>query len=114
MALTAEGSRTDRTVMVRVAGRLDGETAGDLDRVCQQWLTPEDRAMVLDFTETSYISSAGLSIVLKAGKGMDRQGGRLLICGLAPKVKQVFVLSGFDSLFPLFDTREGAMAACGQ
>jgi anti-anti-sigma regulatory factor len=36
----------------------------------------------------------------------------LLICGLADRLKQIFVFSGFDTLFPIFDTREAALAHC--
>ncbi len=112
MALTTEGSRTNVTVIIAIAGRIDGETAADLDRVCQQWLTPDDSAMILDFSEVSYISSAGLSSVLRAGKEIDRQGGRLLVCGLASRLQRVFSFAGFDALFPLFETREAALDDC--
>ena len=68
--------------------------------------------MILDFSGLQYISSAGLSSVLSAGKEIDRHGGRLVICGLAGRLKQVFLFSGLDSLFPLFETREAALADC--
>jgi anti-anti-sigma factor len=114
MALATEGTRIGATVVLRVAGRLDGDTAGELDRACAVWLAPEDRNLILDFSEVTYVSSAGLSSVLKAGKGIDRQGGRLLISGLTPRLNRLFVFSGFDTLFRLFDTREAAIADCGE
>jgi len=114
MALATEGSRVNGAVVLRVVGRVDGETAPELDRVCQQWLAPDDSHMILDFTEVAYISSAGLSSVLRAGKEMDRQGGRLLICGLSDRLRQLFAFSGFDTLFPVFETREAAINACGK
>jgi len=112
MVLTTEGSRTNAAVVVRVAGRVDGETAPELERACQQWIAPGDSNMILDLTEVPYISSAGLSSVLTVGKQIDRQGGRLLLCGLAGRLRQVFVSSGFDTLFPIFETREAALADC--
>jgi anti-anti-sigma factor len=112
MVLTAEGIRTDCALVLRISGRIDSDSAGELDQACHQWLTPGDTAMILDLSEVAYISSAGLSSVLKAGKQMDRQEGRLLICGLSPRLKQVFVFAGFDALFPIFDTREAALQDC--
>ncbi len=114
MALTMEGSRTGVAVILQVAGRVDGETAPELERVCHQWISPGDRNLILDFTALEYISSAGLSSVLSAGKEIDRHGGRLLISGLSRRLKQIFVFSGFDSLFPLFDTTEAALTACAE
>jgi anti-anti-sigma factor len=111
MALQTEGSRTNDIVVLSIAGRVDGDTAPELDQACRQWLAPTDRTFILVFTEVSYISSAGLSSVLKAGKGIGRQGGRLLICGLNSHLKRLFIFAGFDALFPLLDTREAAMQA---
>ena len=114
MALTVEGTRTKVAVILAITGRVDGETAPELERVCHQWIAPGDRNMVLDFTGLQYISSAGLSSVLSAGKQIDRQGGRLILCGMPGKVKQIFTFSGFDSLFPVFETREAALADCSE
>lgn len=110
--MTAEGSRTKLAVVLQVAGRIDGETAPDLDKVCRQWISSVDRNMILDLSGVQYISSAGLSTILSAGKELDRNGGRLLIAGLTERLRQIFVFSGFDSLFPIFDTQETAMADC--
>ena len=114
MAVTVVGSRTEAAVILEVNGRLDGETAPEFERMCRQWITAGDRHVILDFTELQYISSAGLSSVLGAGKEIDRHGGRLLICGLSARVKQVFAFSGLDTLFPLFETREAALSNCSE
>jgi anti-anti-sigma factor len=112
MAITVEGRRTEFATVLQVVGRLDGGTAGEFEQICRRWIAPGDRNMVLDFSGVEYISSAGLSTVLAAGKAMDAQRGRLLLCGLAPRMRQVFLFSGFDALFPLFDTFEEAIADC--
>ena len=112
MALVTEGSRIDDAVVLRVSGRVDGDTARELDKACEKSLTPADRNLILDFTEVSQVTSAGLSSVLRAGKGIDRQGGRLLICGLSSRIKRLFVFSGFDAVFLMFDTLDEALADC--
>ncbi len=112
MALTTEASRTEVAVVLRVAGRVDGETAPELERACGEWISPGDRNMILDLSDVPYISSAGLSGVLNAGKKIDRNGGRLLICGLAGRLKQIFDMAGFNTLFPIFETRDEALADC--
>jgi len=114
MALTTEAFRTGIALIVRVIGTVDGETAPEFRRVCHQSIGPGDHHLILDMTEMEYISSAGLSSLLSAGKEIDRQGGRLLVCGLASRVKQIFNLSGFDVLYPVFETREAALADCVQ
>lgn len=112
MGLMTEGLRTAGTIVIRIAGRVDGETAPDLARVCRQVLAPDDRNMILDFAEVLYVSSAGLSTVLAAGKRISRQGGQLLICGLTPRLKEIFEISGFSTLFSFFENRQDALAEC--
>jgi len=112
MALVAKNSRFDLAVVVRLEGRVDGETAGDLTHACQQSVQPGDRHMILDFTNVEYISSAGLSAVLGAGKQMSAQDGDLLIFGLNPRLKNVFTISGFSALFPLCESEQEAFAEC--
>jgi anti-anti-sigma factor len=114
MAFTVDGSRTDRAVILTVTGRVDAEAASEFELVCRQWLLPDDRNLILDFSGLQYITSAGLSSILSAGKEVDRRGGRLLICGLSGRIKPVFVFTGFDSLFPLFETRNAALADCAE
>jgi anti-anti-sigma factor len=112
MELIAEGARTNLAVVLRIAGRIDGVTAPELELACHGWITPGDSNMILDLSEVQYMSSAGLSVVLSAGKKIDHYGGRLLICGVAGRLKQVFAFAGFDTLFPIFETREAALADC--
>src|SRR6266702_1050053 len=114
MAFTVEGSRTDRAVILAIAGRVDAESASEFELVCRQWLLPEDRNLILDFSGLQYISSAGLGSILVAGKEVDRRGGRLLICGLPGRIKPVFVFTGINSLFPLFENRNAALADCAE
>jgi anti-anti-sigma factor len=114
MAMNVEASRTDLATIVRVNGRVDGGTAPELERVCHEWISPGDRNMILDFSGLEYISSAGLGSVLSAGKALDAQGGRLVLCGLTGRLKQIFLFSGFDALFPIFESRDAAVADCAQ
>ncbi|HEY2015600.1 MAG TPA: STAS domain-containing protein [Bryobacteraceae bacterium] len=114
MAFTVDGSRTDRAVILTITGRVDAEAASELELACRQWLSPDDRNLVLDFSGLQYISSAGLGSVLAAGKEIDRRGGRLLICALPGRIKPIFVFTGIDSLFPLFENRNAALADCAE
>ena len=112
MAMTAECLRTDVALVILVTGRLDGETAPELQRIFNDEIAATDRNMILDFTGVRYLSSAGLSTVLQAGKAISRQGGQLRMCGLDGRLSQMFALTGFDSLFESFDTQEAALADC--
>lgn len=55
--------------------------------------------MLADLSDVNYISSAGLRILIGAQKELKKVGGELFITGLAPPVRDIFKVSGFDKLF---------------
>lgn len=112
MPLTMECSRNNVALLIQVAGWVNAETAPELEQVFRQWISPTDKNMILDLTHVEYISSAGLSSVLLAGKEMDKNGGTLRLCGLAGRVLQLFTYSGFNALFPVFVDQQAAIADC--
>ena len=99
-----------RALVVKLGGRLDASSALEIEQHCGPELEGEKRHVVLDLAKLRYISSAGLRSVLWLGKTCGANGRKLFITGLNGSVQQVFALSGFNSLFPVFATPEDALA----
>jgi anti-sigma B factor antagonist len=55
------------------------------------------------------VSSAGLRILLATAKKV-KPDGELKICGLNPSVLEVFEMSGFSTIFKIFDNEDAALA----
>lgn len=88
--------------IIRVTGRLDTATSGEFQAVCLQLLAEGKHQLVLDFETLQYLSSAGLRGIIVAGKKAKAMQGKLLVCHLSGMVREVFVMSGFDGLFPVY------------
>ena len=95
---------------IKITGRVDVETSKQLEDAANAWISKGETMLVLDFTQVRYISSWGLRCVLTIAKKLDAQKGRLLISGLNAMVKEVFQVSGFDSVFRTFPTLQDALA----
>lgn len=94
-----------------VKGRIDSSTAPVLgQRLEAAVATPRSR-LVVDFGHLEYISSAGFRVLLVAAKRAEEAGSRLVLCGLSPKVRQLFDLGGFLDLFTIAGSREDGIAA---
>jgi anti-anti-sigma factor len=67
--------------LARVAGEVDASNVADLTRQLLDAVSNEVRALVLDFTETSYIDSSGISLIFDAAARMKnrRQQLRLVV-----------------------------------
>lgn len=74
-------------------GRLDTTTAPDLEIVLDDML-PSTKELVLDLENLEYISSAGLRVLLKAQKEMNKKGTMKLV-HVPDAVMEVFDITGF-------------------
>jgi len=94
--------------VLALAGRLDTETAVDVELALQDLLGVGERQFIIDLGGIGYVSSAGLRVLLSLAKQLDGGKGTLRLCGLNASVKQVFDVAGFSKLFTIFPDRASA------
>lgn len=109
MAINIE--RDGGTVIAKIDGRLDGANAQEFQGDLTASIEDSDRAVILDFENLSYISSAGLRVILITAKALRRQNADLAVCSLSDPIREVFEISGFDQIIPVRDSQADAIAA---
>lgn len=101
--------RMNRVDLVSVAGRVDAATAPQLKQQIDALFDEGRYRIVLDLAQLEYISSPGLRVLIEARKRArewkitDLEGGDIRIANLPPRIKEVFDLTGFTSLFELYN-----------
>lgn len=95
--------------VVSVKGRIDAITAGEFEQRLSALMAGGDCLLVLNFSGLEYISSAGLRSILSAAKQLKTKEGKMLFAGLQGPVKDVFKISGFGSIFKIYDSDEEAL-----
>ena len=98
------------TVVVAVKGRLDALTAPDLEKELLDTIAGEEKRLLMDLSGLAYISSAGLRTLLVVAKKFKARQGEILFTGLKGPVDEVFKISGFYSIFKIFDSPETALS----
>jgi len=89
----------EKTTFV-LSGRLDTTTAPKL----QASLIPEfDTAknIELDFTELTYVSSAGLRVLLMGEKAAKAKDASMSLTGVSEDVMEVFEMTGFVDMLTI-------------
>lgn len=109
-AVKVESESIDGVLFLVPSGRVDSNSAGDLESAVKDALTDADK-IVLDLSSVPYISSAGLRVVLLCAKELKAKNGGFALCGLGENVMDVFQLSGFSNILEIADDRAAAMAA---
>lgn len=92
-------------------GRIDSNTSSTLETAALDVVNNGTTRLVVDLSDVDYISSAGLRVILLAGKKAKAAGGALVLAGLQPTIRDVFEISGFLRLFDVTETRAEAVDA---
>ncbi len=101
----SESLPTARTLLLE--GRLDSQTAAELDAAVDRALAPGVERLVLDLAGLTYISSMGLRSLFLAQKAMAARRGELLLLHPQPAVQKVFDIVGAVDVLSVFaDTEE--------
>ena len=80
-------------------GRLDTLAATQFAKDMEPLLEKADKTIVLDCSGLDFISSSGLRLFLTLRKAATTKGGKVTLRGVSPSVKQVFTITGFNTLF---------------
>ena len=93
-------NKQDSNLTVVISGNIDTVTAPELDAQLQENLSGI-KDLILDFAAVDYISSAGLRVVLMANQQMEDVDGNMTVKNVNDDVRDVFEMTGFDSLLNL-------------
>jgi anti-anti-sigma factor len=98
----------DGIINLAISGRLDAVSAVEADKEFSKVLDAGHDRLLINLSELNYISSAGLRVLLVVAKRIQQNGGKVVLTALTPNVKEVFEISGFSSIFKIFETDEDA------
>jgi anti-sigma B factor antagonist len=105
--------RLNRVDLLSVSGRLDAMSAQQFKQTIDELFAAGRYRLVLDLAGLEYVASPGLRVLIEARKRArdwkitDLEGGDVRIANLPPRIKEVFDLTGFTSLFEIYgDTTE--------
>lgn len=88
------------TLTITVDGWLDTMTSPEFHDQVQD--LGKAKNVILDFGKTEYISSAGLREIVALFRTITGRGGSFSIRKVAPGVRDVFTLTGFDKTIAIY------------
>ncbi|MDD1715961.1 MAG: STAS domain-containing protein, partial [Methanolinea sp.] len=106
--------KTGGVLVLRCRGRLDGFGAGKLEEEANRTLHDDDRSLVVDMEGVSYLSSAGIRVLLVLQKKMKERGGKVSLASLGEFPRKVLDMAGFLTIFPHYGTVREAVTSAGR
>ena len=83
------------------SGRLDTAAAVQTAEDVKPLLEAANKEIILDCTELEYISSSGLRIFLGIRKEAAAKSSKVIVRNINADIRQVFMMTGFISLFEI-------------
>ena len=91
--------------------RVDGSNAREFQEALQAVIKDTDNAFLLNMERLTYISSAGLRVILLVARTLQGKNTKFAVCSLSDSVREVFEISGFDKIVETHATQADAIAA---
>jgi anti-anti-sigma factor len=109
VALTLEITGDNDVVIVKMPKRMDADNSPVLEedlKALTRWNSP---IIIMDFSATEYIASAGLRVILVTTRSLLKGGTKTGLISLRPQVLRVFEMAGFTQIFSIYQTKEEAL-----
>ncbi len=101
----------DGILVIHVGGHIDGVNAKRFQNGLERRIQDMDGPAILDFEKLTYISSAGLRIILLAAKIFRDRNKKFILCSLPALALQVIRTSGFDKIIEIQESLAEAIPA---
>ena len=109
MGINAE--RANGIVIAKADGRIDSSNSREFHSELEAVVADSDTALVLDFEDVSYISSAGMRVILLTAKSLQKSGVKFALCSMHDSIREVFSISGLDKIIPIHNSQAEALSA---
>lgn len=104
-SLAVNVEKKEATCIVTVNGSLDTVTYTIFEEKTKDIDPAETKAVMLDMAGVDYISSMGLSAIMKLRKKIESGGGGITLANLQPRIKKVFEVAKIIPDIVIFKSR---------
>jgi len=102
---------TQDVTIMKVKGRVDSNTAPELDNALENLLNSNKNKVVLNLEAAEYFSSAGLRALVKALKDAQKAGGDLRLAAVSEPIDVILRTVGMLQMFKMFPNDVEAVAS---
>jgi len=97
--------------VIAVRGEVDIFTAPELKASLSAAIESGATEIVVDLTETRFLDSSALGVLIGVVKKLRPLNGRLTVVNTEPSTTRTFEITGLDRIFPIFETLDEALAS---
>lgn len=88
---------------IKTLKKIDAVSAPKLDAQLKALLTAGEDEIIVNMSETIYISSVGLRAFASAQKKINKTTGSMVLIHVQPCIKEIFEVTGFGGVLTIED-----------
>ena len=92
-----------------IEGEINLNTSPELRKAFEDFVNKNVKKVVVDFSGVPYIDSSGLATLIELFQRLKKINGKLRICDMSEKVKNVFEITKLHKLFEIYDNQDMAL-----
>jgi len=105
--------QVDGAYVIALAGEVDLYTAPEFKQQLLDVIGKGGTQVVVDFTDTTFIDSTTLGVLVGGVKRLRTNDGRLSLVCSDRNITKIFEITGLDRVFTIYPTRDEAIAKIG-
>jgi anti-sigma B factor antagonist len=99
--------------VIALSGEVDLYTAPEFKQQLLNVIAEGGKDVVVDFTNTTFIDSTTLGVLVGGVKRLRTEDGRLSLVCSDRNITKIFEITGLDRVFTIYTTRDEALAKTG-
>ena len=99
----------DDAYLISLSGEVDLYTAPDFKQQLLQVIGDGARQVIVDFSQTTFIDSTTLGVLVGGVKRLRPNGGQLSLVCSDRNITKIFEITGLDRVFTIYATRNEAL-----
>ena len=99
--------------VISLSGEVDLYTAPEFKQQLLEVIGQGGKEVVVDFTNTTFIDSTTLGVLVGGVKRLRTNDGRLSLVCSDRNITKIFEITGLDKVFDIYATRDEAVSSLG-
>jgi anti-sigma B factor antagonist len=100
--------------VIALSGEVDLYTAPEFKQQLLDVIGRGGKEVVVDLTDTTFIDSTTLGVLVGGVKRLRPNGGQLTLVCSDRNITKIFEITGLNKVFPIYETRVEAVESLGQ
>ena len=104
---------SDDAYVISLSGEVDLYTAPEFKQQLLDVIGQGGKEVVVDFSNTTFIDSTTLGVLVGGVKRLRPSGGQLTLVCSDRNITKIFEITGLDKVFRIYDSRDEALDSLG-